>query len=81
MKTFAYNGLPNSTEFIQMEKWLFENIGPGGSWLKDNYPNPNGSPVPEENDLWGYWINSGRLCFGILEESKAALFFLRWGYD
>lgn len=79
MKIIKWYQLSSSPSFREVEKWMFENIGPGGLWLKDNYPNPNGQPIPEENDEWGCWMDgSGHLSYGILHDSKAAWFLLRW---
>lgn len=73
MKVFR---LSNYNHFSQYQLWLWENIGPGGSWLQEKYP--YGKPIPEEGDEWGVWIDRGHPCLGIRDEVKAVWFELRW---
>ena len=78
MKIIKWRNLTGSPSFREIETWMFENVGFGGPWLKDNYPNPNGQPILEENDEWGCWVDSGELYYGILDKHKAVWFLLRW---
>lgn len=78
MKIIKWRELPRRPSFIEIETWMFENVGIGGPWIKENYSYPNEQPIPEENDEWGCWFDRGELCYGIINEQKAMLFLLRW---
>ena len=64
--------------FVELEHWLYNNIGPGGRWLKTLW-NTGVELEPESGDAWG--VHSSRLgdtMISIVDEKKAVLFALRW---
>lgn len=61
---------------LEVECWLYDNVGPGGWWLKDINTN---TPIPNDNDEWGFYSgSSGYLNLEILDKEKAILYKLTW---
>lgn len=65
-------------QFVELEHWLYNNVGPGGRWLKNSWP--GGIDIePEAGDEWGvYSARLGDTMISIVDEKKAMLFALRW---
>lgn len=66
---FVFTGISTSG-WWDREQWLWDNLGPGGSWLC--------ADEPAQGDRWGTYIKHGRMTVCILDPQEAALFALRW---
>ena len=70
--------IKHKVPFVELEYWLYNNVGAGGRWLDVHYRDGY-KMEPMQGDEWGVYSSSiGRTIISIVDEQKAVLFALRW---